>query len=421
MLRLAQLPRLLLFAGLASCPVAAASPNESLSPESAALEAVGYHRLALEPNTRGSRWQVPVKTNGKSCKLSLDTGADYIILESWAPALLGLTMKPSDIAAQSVAGTTKLVTGEAPLVIGSKDPPAPATVPAGHVLIPCHRDGNDNYLLSAKVNGHQVWMALDSGADTIAFHKPLAPDLGVTLQDDKGSATGPDGKVFALSTGLVESIELPGGIAVKNQRFPFSDLGAFSETTIDGKPARLGGLLGHAFMKPSQMILDCGEGRVLMPRQAKPGDYLRQLQKEGGRVVTLLTGGTGRLYLPVEFGETRAALLIDTGAAVSVLNAEHPVTKPLKREPTGELIKTLGKTVRAENAIMPETTIGSVRLPNLRYVLLPDGRAKEPVIVEGREVCGVIGNNHLGPLQFVIDFGAKQAVIPVNRLGKKKP
>ncbi|MBN8456901.1 MAG: aspartyl protease family protein [Verrucomicrobia bacterium] len=305
---------------------------------------------------------------------------------------------------------------------GTTDTPASTDVPAGHVLIPSHRDRNDNYLLSAKVNGHPVWMALDSGADTIAFHKPLAAEFGVTLREDKnGSAIGPDGKVFALSTGLVESIELPGGITVNKQRFPFSDLGAFSETAIDGKPARLGGLLGSGFMTPSRMILDCGEGRVLMPRQAKPGDYLRQLHKEGGRVVTLLTGKTGKLYLPVEFGETRAALLVDTGAAVSALYAEHPVAKPLKREPSGEVVKTLGKTVRTENAIMPDTTVGSVSLPNLRYVLLPDGRARQTVTVEDREVCGIIGNNHLGPLRFVIDFGVKQAVIPVNRFGKKKP
>ena len=83
------------------------------------LSVLSYQPVKLEPNNRRSRWLVPVTINGKSCKLLLDTGADFIILSSWAPKFLGVTTKPTTIQAMTVGGTRKLVVGESSLKLGT--------------------------------------------------------------------------------------------------------------------------------------------------------------------------------------------------------------------------------------------------------------------------------------------------------------
>lgn len=86
--------------------------------EATTFESLGYQAVKLDPNTRQSRWLVPVSINGKPGKLVLDTGADFIMLTSWAPQHFGLAVKPTNVQAQSVGGTSKLVIADAPLRIG---------------------------------------------------------------------------------------------------------------------------------------------------------------------------------------------------------------------------------------------------------------------------------------------------------------
>ena len=76
------------------------------------LAPLGYAPLKLEANRRRSRWLVPAAINGKPCKLLLDTGADFVILDSWAPAYLDVATRPSGIKAMTVGGARDLVVGE---------------------------------------------------------------------------------------------------------------------------------------------------------------------------------------------------------------------------------------------------------------------------------------------------------------------
>jgi predicted aspartyl protease len=95
-----------------------AQPKSAQSGKAPTFESLGYQAVKMEPNARQSRWLVPVSINGKPCKLALDTGADFIILASWAPQHFGLSAKPTDIQAQSAGGTFKLVIADAPMLIG---------------------------------------------------------------------------------------------------------------------------------------------------------------------------------------------------------------------------------------------------------------------------------------------------------------
>lgn len=119
-----------------------AEPKSAQSGKAPGFESLGYQAVKLEPNTRQSRWLVPVSINAKPCRLVLDTGADFIVLASWAPQHFGLSARPANVMAQSVGGTFKLVTADAPLLIGGTtiarqrfharvegdDPPAPGAV-----------------------------------------------------------------------------------------------------------------------------------------------------------------------------------------------------------------------------------------------------------------------------------------------------
>src|SRR5436189_162568 len=69
---------------------------------------------------RDPSWYVPVSLNGKPCKLMLDTGADFIILDSWVPARFGFATQPTTIQANGVGGARKLVVAEIPMSVGGK-------------------------------------------------------------------------------------------------------------------------------------------------------------------------------------------------------------------------------------------------------------------------------------------------------------
>ena len=166
-------------------------------------------------------------------------------------------------------------------------------------MVPLEFDDRSHFLLSAEVNGHEVRFALDSGADSILFHQPLAAELGVELTKGGGTAQGPDGKSIALATGKVASIELPGGIRIQSQSFPFLDIGAFARSAIGGNPVNVDGLLGQNFIVSARMILDCGERRMLVPtKDAIPGEFIRSLEKEGGKVVKLLRAANQKPICP---------------------------------------------------------------------------------------------------------------------------
>lgn len=95
-----------------------AQTKRTQTPKAPTFESLGYQAVKLEANARQSRWLVPVSINGKPGKLVLDTGADFIMLASWAPQYFGLSAKPTHIQAQSVGGISKLVIADAPLQIG---------------------------------------------------------------------------------------------------------------------------------------------------------------------------------------------------------------------------------------------------------------------------------------------------------------
>lgn len=56
-------------------------------------------------------------------------------------------------------------------------------------------------MLEGRVNGRVSRLALDSGADTIIFHQPLAAVMKVDLVKGDGSAQGPGGQADARRHG----------------------------------------------------------------------------------------------------------------------------------------------------------------------------------------------------------------------------
>jgi predicted aspartyl protease len=611
-----------------------AQPKSTQTGKVPTFESLGYQAVKMESNARQSRWLVPVSINGKPCKLVLDTGADFIILASWAPQYFGLSAKPTNIQAQSVGGASKLVIADAPLLIGGTtiayqrfharaegdDPPTPgaesptcgllglnglralgvaldirnqtlwipqdpktraapvmnalnaATVPlgrtehsghmlafatsggrplrlvidsgaersvlslrtaeamklkltnsqimigdaddankhpkeaalpnvrlgqallsripvlvlpleevfkslgagsryhvdgilgadvlarrggvidlaadllylarnespigkskpdlttvlAGHTEVPLEADDKGHLLLAAKVNGHDFRFVVDSGADTLLFHEPQAGKLGVTLVKGAGTAQGPDGKTIPISSGKVARIDIPGGIGVLDQTFPFLELGKFTQTSVAGTPVEIGGVLGQGFILGSRMILDCGDRRLLVPaRGAKPGDLIAALVEEGGKAVPLLSDKRGKLLLPLTLDGEKVALLIDSGASLSTLDPAYAADKSWKREKTPGTLQALGERQLLENVIVPGTTFGAFEMPDFPFALVARAARGQEMEIEGRKIVGILGMNHLVPLRAFIDFGSRQALIPANRLqakpGSKNP
>jgi predicted aspartyl protease len=316
-----------------------------------------------------------------------------------------------------VAAGTLYLTGSAPPTAGGAAARSPEEVLAGHIVVPLEADEQGHFLAGAKVNGRDIRFVVDSGADTIVFNEQLAADLKVDLTRGNGTAQGADGKPFALATGKIASIELPGGIRVENQSFPFLNLAGFKRSTVGGEPAKVDGMLGQGFIMAARMIMDCGERRMLVPAKgAKPGEFVSALEKQGGKVVKLLRGASGKSYLPLALDGEEVALLIDTGSGLSTLDPGYAKDKSWRREQKGGSVKTLGQTQQLETVTVPATSFGVLKLPNVSFALVAGagrGRDKE---VGGRRVVGLFGMNYLRPLRAVLDFGSGQALFPVNKL-----
>jgi hypothetical protein len=169
------------------------------------------------------------------------------------------------------------------------------------------------------------------------------------------------------------------------------------------------------------MILDCGERRMLVPGQnAQPGELVKALAKQGGKLIELRAGSNGKLYLPVALESEDVALLIDTGAALSTLEPEYVQDKAWKRSRNGSTVRTLGQSAPLETVTVPLTKFGAFQVPNIAYALVPGGGRQHQPQVGGRKVVGIVGMQTMMPLRFVIDFGSRQALVPINQLNAKQ-
>jgi predicted aspartyl protease len=291
------------------------------------FESLGYQAVKLEPNARQSRWLVPVSINGKPGKLVLDTGADFIMLASWAPQHFGLSAKPTHIQAQSVGGVSKLVVADAPLRIGGATipsqrfharaegdaPPAAGTenptcgllglnglralgvaldvrshtlwipqnpktraAPVMNALnaatVPLGRTKQSGHLLAfATSDGRPLRLVIDSGAERSVLSLRAASAMKLNLTDSQITISGADDANKRPKESLLKNVRLGQALL---PRIPvlvlpleevFNHLGTGSRYHVDG-------ILGADILAKRDGVIDLAAGMLYLARSEPPAD-----------------------------------------------------------------------------------------------------------------------------------------------------
>jgi predicted aspartyl protease len=295
--------------------------------EAPTFESLGYQAVKLEANARQSRWLVPVSINDKPGKLVLDTGADFIMLASWAPQHFGLSAKPTHIQAQSVGGVSKLVIADAPLQIGGATiakqrfharaegdaPPAAGTenptcgllglnglralgvaldvrnhtlwipqdpktraAPVMNVLnaatVPLGRTQQSGHLLAfATSDGRPLRFVIDSGAERSVLSLRSASAMKLKLTDSHITISGADDANKRPKESVLKDVRLGQSLI---PRIPvlvlpleevFTHLGTGSRYHVDG-------ILGADVLAKQNGVIDLAADMLYLARSAPPGN-----------------------------------------------------------------------------------------------------------------------------------------------------
>ena len=291
----------------------------------------------------------------------------------------------------------------------------------GHVIVPLKVADEFQLVIGATADGQKILLAVDSGAHSIFFHEALAKTLGLKLLQGSGTAIGSDGKPIALATGELKSLDLSCGIVLENQRFPFIDMGQFVDIEMDGKPAKLDGLLGQGFIQSTGMILDYDKKQMLFPvKGAKPGELIQALRDAGHGVLKLMRGSDDRHYIPVILDGEKVALMLDTGAHAATLYPEYAAQKKWEKREKSLTIRALGEDLESDMVIVPSIDFGGYfDVANYPFFLVGKSSDKHPEEVGGLKVVGLLGSNLLMPLRSVVDFGNNEIAFPVSQLKKE--
>ena len=272
-------------------------------------------------------------------------------------------------------------------------PPAPAGLP---VTLPV-RFSQREIFVEVKLNGREYLMMLDTGAGITVVDQPVAEALRLPPGETFNllGASGPG----AASVTRLASLQM-GSVTLRDVQVAVTDLGLIR--LIGG--SRFGGILGFNALNRFRVTVDYHRRTVTLER---PGGEL----PPGRAITTEFFGATPMLEVEVE-DIGKVPMLLDTGAAMSILPAESGQQwQPYRPASLG---LTLG--VGGAGNVPRAARAGFVRLAGetIRGVTLmfsspaPKGA---PVQILSEAGFGLLGNNLLRHFRLTIDYPMRTVVL----------
>lgn len=283
------------------------------------------------------------------------------------------------------------------LLLSKLRAPASLPPPAGLPVTLPVRFSQREIFVPVKLNGREYLMMLDTGAGITVVDQPVAEALHLPPGESM-NVLGASGQGKASVTRLT-SLQI-GSVRLRNVQVAVTDLGLIR--VIGG--SRFGGILGFNALNRFRITLDYHRRTVTLE---KPGGQL----PPGTAITTPFLGATPMLEVEVE-DIGKVPMLLDTGAAMSILPAEAGQQwQPFRSASLG---LTLG--VGGAGSVPRAARAGVVRLAGeaIRGVTLmfsspaPKGA---PVQILSEAGFGLLGNNLLRHFRLTIDYPMRTVVL----------
>lgn len=236
----------------------------------------------------------------------------------------------------------------------ARPPSRYADLPAQRAIVAMRRARN-GYEVPVKIDKHEYWFLLDSGAQGIVIDRRVAEDIGVRAAGQL-RAVGARA-VSGLGLARIDALSV-GGATLRNVTVGVLDLSAASSGSFVAS-----GVLGFPFfdaavlrMDPHALTLE-----IEPPGSADPKHDGERLTIELDRRVPIVDAGISQ--------DVRGSCLIDTGSSAELLLYQtfverHPGIVPLPSQSrTGSAI---GGALTLHDTTLPQLNLGSVALYNVR-------------------------------------------------------
>ena len=262
--------------------------------------------------------------------------------------------------------------------------------------VPFRQVGGEQWLIvvEARIQGSEP---MDCAVDTGASHCVLLPEVAARLgvrADEKRQAAGAGG-ALEVRIGSADTVQL-GDLVARDVPLIVTDELRRIGAAI-GIP--LGGNLGHSFFGRYRMTVDYAAGTLELASEDEPEDA-RPSRAE--LEFQLAHPSKPLIMIPVRLGERPARFALDTGASITVIAPEVAARCGIETTPSSNLTGGGGVAVKAAAGVIPELSIGDVKLSKVRVAAAEFLGMLSRAI--GTPIDGILGSNVLRRFRLTIDY-----------------
>ncbi len=261
--------------------------------------------------------------------------------------------------------------------------PAAVLSQLGYELIELRRTGQNHLFLFAQVNNRRRSCLVDTGWSFTTVSTNTAARLNPPLTIGQ----------FKL-----------GRVILTNEPVMVQDM------RVNGRPAPYDVVLGCDFLTRHHAVIDCANNRLYLRRTAPSPEQAevleRQLRNAGKLAIELKRHRPPALTCQAKINQQPVALLVDSGAVWSCLDAKTAAALNLQLSPSPNRIRGAGAAGQRELAVadLKQLQIGEreVRRLSVAVLNLADwGLGADGKVLEN--VGGILGGGELATLGAVID------------------
>lgn len=254
---------------------------------------------------------------------------------------------------------------------------------AGYNLVELRRTGENHLFLFGQVNGRRRSCLVDTGWSLTT----ASTNTAVRLHPPR----------------TISRLQL-GRVMLTNESVIVSDL------RVNGRPAPYDVVLGCDFLMRHYAVIDCANNRLYLRRTAPTAEQTeelgRRLRDAGWIAIELKQHRPPALTCQAKINEQPVALLVDSGAVWSCLDAKTAAALNLQLSPSPNRIRGAGALGQRELAVanLRQVHIGEREVSRLSVAVL--NLADWGLGVDGKvleNVGGILGGSELATLGAVID------------------
>ena len=236
--------------------------------------------------------------------------------------------------------------------------------------------GRENHLLvPVNVNGQSAHLLLDTGSDVTFIEESRAKALGVRIG---GAEIVSGGRGFPRGT--VDNLRV-GNLSLGQTQVALYDPAQFRGPVPGkgGKPAD--GILGLDLLRRYKAVINCRTQQLFLQSGPAPRLNLTDTTRALGFTrIPIHDSARGFISVPCEIAGKAGAVIIDTGAFVTVFNEDDLRAFQLEETPTKLTARTPFGRVRAvQLARINDLRIGGVAIEPQRFAVMNLFPAKKPL------------------------------------------